>query len=207
VPVSFGTAVLSSQLVDALHYPVDFENMVPLVSLLALHIPIVAVTIVVASCLNAIDRQWSWVKVGVAAAVLNPALNFPLVPVTQRLYDNGAIGAAVVTLLTEIFMLAGGLALLPKNILGRPALEASARTVLAGLLMVIAILPFRQTPLVALVLAGAIIYVASAFVLKATTVAECKSLMRLLSSRASRNVNRPNLRPDGPQEAMSIPPA
>jgi len=205
--MSFGMAALSDRIVDALHYPGDFTNMVPLISILALHVPIVSVTIVIASCLNAIERQWSWVKIGVAAAVLNPLLNFPLVSLAERHYDNGAIGAAIVTVLTEAFMLAGGLALIPKSILGRASLQSSIRTLLAGCLMVGVMLPLRDVPLIGVILIGSSVYVGSCFFWEVITMAECKSLGTQLMRRASSKTQTANRHTDTNQELVSTPPA
>jgi len=207
VPMSFGMAALSDRIVDALHYPGDFTNMVPLISILALHVPIVGVTIVIASCLNAMERQWSWVKIGVAAAVLNPLLNFPLVSLAERHYDNGAIGAAIVTVLTEAFMLAGGLALIPKSILGRASLQSSIRTLLAGCLMVGVMLPLRDVPLIGVILIGSSAYVGSCFFWEVITMAECRSLGMQLMRRASSKTNATNRHADTNQELVSTPPA
>jgi O-antigen/teichoic acid export membrane protein len=207
VPMSFGMAALSSPIVDALGYPADFDHMIPLIAILALHVPIVGVTIVIASCLNAIDRQWSWVKIGLAAAVLNPLINFPLISLTDRVYDNGAIGAAIATLTTEAFMLAGGLALLPTSILGRPALDKSIRTLVAGAVMVAVIWPLQNAPLIALVMAGGLVYVASCILLKAVTPEECKGTGRYLSQRVFRRARRAPHGAEIGQEILSVPPA
>jgi O-antigen/teichoic acid export membrane protein len=157
--------------------------MVPLVAILALHVPIVSVTIIVASCLMAMDKQWSWVKVGVAAAFLNPLINIPLIYLTEMSFNNGAIGAAVATVATEILMLLFGLALLPRWVLGRPALEHGCRTVLAAAVMVLVIFSLRHLPLVALVSIGGAVYALSALGFKAITVGECEDLLIQLRRR------------------------
>jgi O-antigen/teichoic acid export membrane protein len=186
VPMSFGMAVLAGSVVNLLGYPADFENTIPLISILAIHVPIVAVTMVVASCLNAMDKHWSWVKVGLAAAILNPFINIPMVSLTNGLYDNGAIGAAVVTLATEVLMLAGGLLFLPRHVLGKPALGSTLRVLIAGAAMALALLAFRRAPLLEAVILGAIVYLLAALLTRAITLEECKHLamhLQLLLNR------------------------
>jgi O-antigen/teichoic acid export membrane protein len=183
VPMSFGMAVLSARIPGLLDYPADFNNIIAPVSILALHVPIVGVTMIIATCLYAIEKHWSWVKVGIAAAVLNPVMNIPLIYLTESLYDNGAIGAAFGTLLTEVLMLCLGIALLPRWVLGRSAVEHGFRTCLAGLVMVLVIFPLRQIPLAAVVAAGAVVYSLALFALKAISLDECGSLLRQLRRR------------------------
>jgi O-antigen/teichoic acid export membrane protein len=191
VPMSVAMVVLSERLVDLLAYPSDFDNMIPLVAILALHVPMVGATMVIASCLYSLDSQWSWVKIGIAAAILNPVMNIPLIPLTQHFYDNGAIGAALVTVLTEGFMLLAGLCLLPATILGRPALKDGSRIVLAGVLMGLVILPLRHTSLVGIIAVGAVVYVLALLLLRTMSLEECKNMALLLRGRGGGREAKP----------------
>jgi hypothetical protein len=58
------------------------------------------------------DRQSRWVAVGAIAAVFNPLVNLIAIPETARAFGNGAVGAAIVTVATEMLMLGGALYLL-----------------------------------------------------------------------------------------------
>jgi Na+-driven multidrug efflux pump len=76
------------------------------------------------------NRQLAWTKVMVASAIVNPLLNFFLIRYFQSQQHNGAIGAALSLLATEVGMTVAGLILLPP-ILGRKSLLRFLRTILA----------------------------------------------------------------------------
>ena len=111
-PMAAGLALVAADLIAFLHYPAGFGHSVPLIQILALHIPVVGVTMVLGSALMACDRQKEWVVVGVIAAVFNPLLNLFAIPVTTTVFGNGAVGASVTTVATELLVLSGALYLL-----------------------------------------------------------------------------------------------
>jgi hypothetical protein len=69
------------------------------------------------------------------ATVLNPALNYVLIDVTQRGSGNGAVGAAWSLVLTELFVLAGGLVVVGRHVLEASDLWRFLRAGFAALLM------------------------------------------------------------------------
>jgi Na+-driven multidrug efflux pump len=56
-------------------------------------------------------RQMTWTKVMVLASVINPALNLVLIPYFQRSQGNGAIGASVAMVITEVILAGVGVVL------------------------------------------------------------------------------------------------
>ena len=113
-PVAAGIALVAQPTL-ALLYPPDFQNAVPLLRILALHIPFVAMDMILGIALIARDRQKQWLIVGCLAAVFNPVVNLGLIPFTTRVFDNGAIGAAIATVATEGLMMAGAIYLRPEG--------------------------------------------------------------------------------------------
>ena len=111
-------------------------NAVPLLRILALHIPIVGLDIILGSVVIAADRQRQWVMVSVTAAVFNPLLNLAAIPLTQRLLHNGAIGAAVITVMTELILMVGAISLRPQGVLDKSTIQMLLRITLASLAMV-----------------------------------------------------------------------
>ena len=112
-PAAVGIALVASPFLTLL-YGAEFQRSVPLLQILAIHIPIVSLDIVLGSVVMAADRQRQWVVISVIATIVNPLLNLVAIPQSQRLFDNGAIGAAVVTVLTEVILLVGAISLRPK---------------------------------------------------------------------------------------------
>jgi O-antigen/teichoic acid export membrane protein len=70
--------------------------------ILAQHPPIVSITIVLGAAIAASDRQKAWLLVGVVAVIVNIGLNLAAIPWTVHRYHNGAIGAATITVVTEM---------------------------------------------------------------------------------------------------------
>jgi O-antigen/teichoic acid export membrane protein len=132
IPVTALTIGLAPSIPGALHWPIGFQNSIPLLTILAFHVPIAGVDVILATALVALHRQNRWLVVGVTAAVFNTSLNFVAIPILQAGAGNGAIAAASVTVLTEILMLGGALVLLPRGMVGRASAGTALRLAVAG---------------------------------------------------------------------------
>jgi Na+-driven multidrug efflux pump len=102
-------------------------------------------------------RQMTWTKVMVLASVINPALNVVLIPYFQRSQGNGAIGASVAMVITEVILAGVGVVLVREAFV--PALtvrvlKGAAAT--AG--MAIAVILALRMGLVVGILAGVVSY-------------------------------------------------
>jgi O-antigen/teichoic acid export membrane protein len=183
VPLSAGIIVLAPAIPSLLGWPADFENSVPLLALLSLQLPIIGIDMMFGVVLMAIGRQGAWATVGILAAVLKIALNLVAIPLFESQTGNGAVGASIVTLVSELFMFVGAIVLVPKHLIdwrialdiGRMALAGAAIVVVGSLL-----LPFG---LVFAVAGGGIAYFASAFVLRALTMDDVRPLSDRLVAR------------------------
>jgi O-antigen/teichoic acid export membrane protein len=132
-PLSAGIAALSPVIPALLGWPADFDNASPLIATLALQLPIVGVDMILGVVLMAIGRQGRWVVVGLSTAVLKIVLNFAAIPLFENLTGNGAIGASLVTLITELVMFGGAIVLIPKHLLDARMAVDAARIALASL--------------------------------------------------------------------------
>lgn len=184
LPMALGVMLLPDRIIHILHWPASFQHSVPAIVLLAPSVPLVAVDMMIGSALNARDRQRQWALAGVAAALLNPALNLIAIPFTQARFGNGAIGAAAVTTLTELFMMSAGLFLLPSGVLNRATLVWALRCMAAGLAMAAVVVPLRGTFIAAPVLAGAAVYGAASLALRTLSPADVRSVVRHLVGRS-----------------------
>jgi O-antigen/teichoic acid export membrane protein len=182
-PIVIGIMLLPDRLLDRLGYPGGFANSVVPIVLLAPHILLVGVDMVIGTVLNTRDRQRQWALTGVAAAVLNPSLNFMLIPLAQTRLGNGAIGAATVTTLTELFMLVVGLRLLPKGVFDRTTVAGLLRCAAAALALTVVVLATRQFPLAVPVLLGAVAYGAGCLASGAISVGELRQVQLSLLTR------------------------
>jgi O-antigen/teichoic acid export membrane protein len=125
----------------------------------------------------AVDRQRQWVMLSVAAAVFNPVLNLVAIPLTERTFRNGAIGAAIVTVLTEALVLVGALRLRPAGVFDAPMARLAARVVVASLCMVPVVVMLGSAPLPAQVAAGAATYIAASLALGTVPIGEVRNAL------------------------------
>ncbi|MBO0708378.1 MAG: oligosaccharide flippase family protein [Candidatus Dormibacteraeota bacterium] len=178
VPVALVIGLFPGHVLHLLGYPDVFQNArIPIV-LLALHVPLVGVDMIVGTVLNARNRQLQWAVAAVAAAVLNPLLNLVAIPYTQRALGNGAVGAAAVTTLTELFLMVVGFALAPRGVFGRWTLGKGARIVLVAALSGLVAWPLRSLPFVAAVACLGAVYAALSLLAGAVTIADCRALLK-----------------------------
>ncbi len=76
----------------------------------------------------------------------------------MRAFDNGAIGAAVITVTTELFMFVGALAIRPRGVMDRATVSYAGRCVVATVVMIPAILAVSATVLPVKVAVGVVTY-------------------------------------------------
>jgi hypothetical protein len=89
---------------------------------------------------------------------------------TDREFGNAAIGAAAVTTCTEVYLLAGGLMLLPRGVLDVSTLAGVLKCLIAGLVMAAVIWLGSDLSIFVLIPVGAIVYGLAALFLKAVTL-------------------------------------
>jgi len=165
VPVSAGIFALAPVIPTMLGWPQEFQHTVPLIMLLAFQQTLIGVDMVLGAGLIALGLERPWLGVAVAGALFNPLLNLLVIPVAASLTGNGAIGAAVVELATELLFLSGAIRLTPRYLLGRHNLAIAVRIVAAGLVMLAVAIPLRgYSPVLALA-SGGVAYIVTAFAL------------------------------------------
>lgn len=131
VPVAAGTALIARPLIDVVFGPA-FAHAVPVLMLLACCIPPLYLNIMLAQVLLAEKRQTIWTIVMAGAAVFNPLVNLFLIPYTQRHFQNGAIGAAISLVLTELLMDVVGLILVGRHVFTRNSIRRCALAIVAS---------------------------------------------------------------------------
>jgi O-antigen/teichoic acid export membrane protein len=186
IPSAIGIALISSDLIGLL-YNGQFEQAVPVMWVLSLHIPLVGIDMVLALTLIATDRQKQWLYIGLAAAIVNPLLNLAVIPLAVNAFDNGAIGAAAVTVATEALMMAGALWLRPRGVLDSPTFSFAVRTTGAALVMALAVLAVGSTSIVVEVVVGVVAYALAALAFRVIT----KPMLRMVADKLPGVMRRP----------------
>ncbi len=169
IPACIGTMLLATSLLPLLHYPTSFNQAIPLIMILALNMPLVALDMVMGAILIAMGKQKAWTGVGVIAAVINPIVNLWAIPATQHAFGNGAIGASLTTVLSEAIMFFGALYLRPRGVFTRWDVFYIARCLLAAAAMLPAVWGLasqQRISIIPAVIYGAIVYAFAAYTLQ-----------------------------------------
>ena len=156
-PAAVGIALVADDFVRLL-YGDEFGDSVPLIRLLALHIPIVGLDVILGTVAVASDRQRRWVVFSIMAALFNPLTNLFMIPLTDDWFGNGAIGAAFTTVLTEFILMFGGLSIRPEGVFDPRTRRVVVRVVLASVLMALPVLIVSSGPLALQIAIGAVAY-------------------------------------------------
>jgi O-antigen/teichoic acid export membrane protein len=175
-PMALGIMLLPDKIIHLLGYPETFDHSVVPLILLAPHLPLAAIDVMIGTVLNARDRQRQWAMTGVAAAILNPLLNLVAIPYAQATWGNGAIGAATITTFTEVFMLIGGLRLLPHGVYDRSTVLDLGKCLLATAAMGVTVWFMRDLPIAIPVAAGAAVYAVTCLLSGAVSLGELKEV-------------------------------
>jgi O-antigen/teichoic acid export membrane protein len=190
VPASIGLAMVADDLIHLIYKP-EWYGSISLIQILSIHIPLAAMDTVLATALIAADRQRRYLYVALGAAIFNPIACVLLIHWADSRYGNGAIGAAIVTVATELYILVGALRLRAPGVLDRAAVENLVRTIAAGLVMVPLLLVGGSLPLVVQVALGAASYPLALLLFRAVTVDEVRRLLASLPFGRRRPVPEP----------------
>ena len=130
--VIVGVIVVAPVIPSLLGWPADFAHAILPMTIMALQLPLVAVGMVFGCVLMAIGKEKRLVVVAVIATGFNIAMNLLAIPALHTLTGNGGIGAAGVTVASELLMVLGGLACVPKQLLDVRTIWNALRITTAG---------------------------------------------------------------------------
>jgi O-antigen/teichoic acid export membrane protein len=180
LPIALGLLVGAGVLIETLDYGDGFDNSVVLIRILSLHVPLVAVSMVAGTVLIALNREVVRTRMAMVAAVANPLANIAIIPIFVALTGNGAIGTAIITVCTELFIVTTALALVGRGVFDRSNVTTAARCLAAGAVMTVAMLLALPYGLVPLAAAGAAAYAIAALAFRAVRISELKTAGELL---------------------------
>jgi O-antigen/teichoic acid export membrane protein len=102
---------------------------------LAAYVALVYFSMPIGSCLVSSGRQNAWTAVQFVCVLVSVALDPPLIRWFHARAGNGGLGVCVSAVVSEILMVAGGLAILPTGVLAKPSRPKLAAVVLSGAAM------------------------------------------------------------------------
>ena len=143
-------------------------------------------TIVIGHYMMAVDRLHRWTSITVVAIVVSVPLNMVLVPFTERVYDNGAIGGALVYIVSESVILLGATTLAGMRFYDRHVVGAAVKAAIAAGLMLAATWWARDRFILLPVAIGAVTYVAALSLLRAADADERRLIRQALSRVTAR---------------------
>jgi O-antigen/teichoic acid export membrane protein len=185
LPVAAGIALVAGPLIRDI-YGAQFAPSVSVLVILAFTLPPTYFNIMANQVLVATNRQLAWTKVMVGAAIVNPIANLFLIRYFQSSpLHNGAIGAALSLLATEVGMALVGMLLLPKILDWRSALRL-VRAVIATLGMAAAVWAVSRFGLIVEIGVGAVGFGVLAILLRLLSADE----IGVMRSAAERVIGR-----------------
>ena len=165
IPISAGTIAAANPLVRLLYGLGPFEHAGPNLQVLGFSILLVCIDVVLGTALIARGKEKAWAGMAIAAAFFNPLVNLWAIPLAERLYGNGGVGAAAATAVTELLMMFGALWLMPRGVFSRRNVVVGFKGCLLGGAMLLLLLWWGTENLFLLIPAGAIFYLPLALLL------------------------------------------
>ena len=184
IPASFGLMFVADNIVRLIYKP-EFDPSIVLIQILAVGIPIIAFDTVLATALIAADRVKGYLAVAAIAACFNPVLSAVAITFTDHRYGNGAIGAAAVTVLTELWILLGALHFRSPGVIDRAESIRILRILAATATMAPFLWLTSGGPLALQVAVGIVVYAIASFVFGDITVSELRDLLRRSRSQSA----------------------
>jgi O-antigen/teichoic acid export membrane protein len=184
MPICTGSVLIASPLLRAIYGP-GFAGSIPVFALLALCVPPMYLNIMANQIMIARKQQMVWTKMMVLASVINPLLNLLLIPYFQRTQGNGAIGASVAMVITEVVLAVIGLWLVRGAFVRKSAVrmfKGAIATVVMGIVVVLAL----HVDLLLAVASGMVSFAAAALLLRIPTRDELEQVHLLFGTMARR---------------------
>lgn len=175
-PIAAGVMLVSGPLIRLLYGP-RFSGAAPVLAVFAITIVPTFFNMLAYQVLLAAGRQVVWIKIVAVATFLNVGANLVLIPYFQS-RGNGAIGAALALLSTEIFESVGAMALLPW-LLSRGLLSRLTRTALATGLMSLVVYAVAPFGIVAEIASGIVVFTFVGLLLRLPTAEELAGMRGL----------------------------
>lgn len=192
LPITAGIAVAAGPLIH-LVYGSAYDHATPVMIILGLCIPPMYLNIMLSTVLVAAKRQvlWTWVMAG--ATIGNPVVNAVLIPITQHRLGNGAIGAAISLLVTELAIVAVGIVMVGPSAIGWRQIRRFLLTAVASADMWAASYVSRGLGTVPSIAAGCVVLLAVAVVFRLATpdeIAYVRERLRRLAHRLPGPIGR-----------------
>jgi O-antigen/teichoic acid export membrane protein len=181
VPIGLGLAIVASPLVELL-YQSKFPQSGAVLSVMSITLIFTYVATVLGRFLVASGRTNTWTLTMVAGIALAFPLNFVLIPWTEQMFGNGAIGGALRLLCAEFLMAIFALWMLPSGTLTRENASTAIRIFASGGVMVVACWFVKGMFIAIPVLVGVVTYTLMILVLRVLKPEDIEMAMNAVRS-------------------------
>jgi O-antigen/teichoic acid export membrane protein len=189
LPICVFVGLTANNVISELYGP-SFVGAEPVMIILALCVPPMYLNVMLNQVLIAAKRPMVWTYLMIGATVVNPVLNLVLIPVTQasRL-TNGAVGAAASLLITELFIVTAGIAIVGRHVLTVSMIWRFLRSFLAAVAMFGAMKSVHRDYFLIQAAVGLATFLGCAILLRVLS-AEQQLLLRSLATQVLDRVRR-----------------
>jgi O-antigen/teichoic acid export membrane protein len=179
VPMGFGIMLISDTLVPLL-FGEAFQPASAVLMLMGVVLIFTYLNTLLGQIFVSTDRTNTWTAVMMVAAIATVPLDLLLVPWTQQVFSNGAIGGALSYMTTEFGIVVAAILMLPRATLNWSNVRTAGLSLVSGLLMIAATWPLRQYPLPVPILVGAVSYVGMMYLLRVVPPDEMQILRGMI---------------------------
>lgn len=194
IPMSICFFLFAENIVQLFYGLEEYAPSVFLLQVFAPGILLVYIDFVLGSTIMATDKQRALAWIGFIAILINIGLNFLAIPYTQNLWSNGGIGAAITTVVTELFIMVAASSLLREEYFQGYSWSLSALSVISGIAMfaIVWVLNALSVFWMVQALLGILFYLVCVIFLKVITKNELRFFKEFLSDYQFLSMLKPN---------------
>jgi O-antigen/teichoic acid export membrane protein len=187
IPVSVLIFAFSSDIVRILFGLQDYTPSVILLQIFAVGLLLVYIDFIIVSAIIASEKTKQWTIAAFLAMLLNPILNFLLIPYTEQHMGNGGIGSALATHITEFAVMCMALYLVPREVFQNSKVGIQVKGLAAGAMMMLSLYFLNRGNMNFILVAaiGFVVYLVSLFLLKGFPMSDFAVLKEAWSSKHS----------------------
>lgn len=180
VPVGLGTVVMSDR-ITAILLGDGFAKTGPVLAWMGVVMMVMVPAIVTFQYGVVLGRQSHFAWIALVAFFVSLPLHIVIDTWTNRRYGSAALGAAIVFAVTEALMLVLSLIFMAPGVIDRSLVSVFVRANIAGALLLAAAWPLRDRMILLPIAAGAVVYIAAIFALRATSEEERRIAVNLVN--------------------------
>ena len=145
IPIMIVFLFYARDLVKVFYGLNGYEPSILILQVFAPGVLLVYTDFILGSSILAGNNQKTLAKVGFAAIFLNLILNYFLIGFAQSLVGNAGVGAAVSTIITELFILVSAVKILPNYYFKNISFDLFLKSTLAGFVFTVLVFVFQTT--------------------------------------------------------------